>query len=437
MRDPDMTKRIFSSEQKTFAFPPTDLVSVSVRFTRILFAQLRGLRFTPPEAWSKEFAAHVRSVIEKEDAAVGSMPSTDGRKVRIMANLGLKITCGAELMALTAETNNSRVVREVGLVLEDLAEDGDDAGHLPTDEDIRSWKYFDRDDDESWLNINFTEFERELDNVPRNKNDESTSTAESNTAGNVRASDSPGFGDAHVQADLQKMVSRFQAFLDDDAAGLDGIDMDRMDEDDDTDEEDSEADSSDVSFDEDTFSRLMREMMGLPPDTASEATSSQAPVQNLADTLTERLSTASTTSKTIQGDAGSHGVVSKSPGTPVDDTDDEDGISNLAAQFEAELKVHGALRLNPPSKGHQATVTEGPSTGSDTANKPESDEEGEVDVDYNLVRNLLESFKSQAGMAGPAGNILGMMGLTLPRDDDEAEVGSRGEDGVSGSKGSG
>ena len=47
----------------------------------------------------------------------------------------------------------------------------------------------------------------------------------------------------------------------------------------------------------------------------------------------------------------------------------------------------------------------------------ESDEE--LDIDFNLAKNLLESFKSQGGMSGPGGNLMGMMGMQLPRDEDD------------------
>ncbi|WCJ31995.1 hypothetical protein M5689_013441 [Euphorbia peplus] len=40
-----------------------------------------------------------------------------------------------------------------------------------------------------------------------------------------------------------------------------------------------------------------------------------------------------------------------------------------------------------------------------------------VDVDVNLVKSLLDSFSSQQGEAGPASNLLGLMGLQLPPDD--------------------
>ncbi|EIW64525.1 SGT1-domain-containing protein [Trametes versicolor FP-101664 SS1] len=47
------------------------------------------------------------------------------------------------------------------------------------------------------------------------------------------------------------------------------------------------------------------------------------------------------------------------------------------------------------------------------------EEDGEEELDYQLIKNFLESFKSQAGMSGPVGNLVGRLqqGWTLPRDD--------------------
>ncbi|KAF9575770.1 hypothetical protein EC968_001557 [Mortierella alpina] len=55
----------------------------------------------------------------------------------------------------------------------------------------------------------------------------------------------------------------------------------------------------------------------------------------------------------------------------------------------------------------------------------DAEEEEQVDVDLNLAKNLLESFKSQGGLPGPGGNLLSRLGIVLPRDeegtDDEEE----------------
>ena len=42
-----------------------------------------------------------------------------------------------------------------------------------------------------------------------------------------------------------------------------------------------------------------------------------------------------------------------------------------------------------------------------------------VNVDLNVVQNLLESYNAQQGQAGPASNILGSMGVSLPTPHDD------------------
>jgi hypothetical protein len=46
-----------------------------------------------------------------------------------------------------------------------------------------------------------------------------------------------------------------------------------------------------------------------------------------------------------------------------------------------------------------------------------------VDLDMNLVKNLLRSAAAQGGLAGPASNLAGMLGLELPQGMDEEQVG--------------
>jgi hypothetical protein len=53
----------------------------------------------------------------------------------------------------------------------------------------------------------------------------------------------------------------------------------------------------------------------------------------------------------------------------------------------------------------------------DSLQQDEEEEElGNADVDYNLIKNFLESFKSQGGLSGPVGSLAGR-GWRLPRDD--------------------
>jgi hypothetical protein len=69
----------------------------------------------------------------------------------------------------------------------------------------------------------------------------------------------------------------------------------------------------------------------------------------------------------------------------------------------------------------------------DAGNEAEDDDDDDaelLDEDYNLAENMLKAFKGQAGLAGPAGNMMRAMGIQFPQDkDDEIE---RGESSGSG-----
>ncbi|KAK7752116.1 hypothetical protein SLS62_005859 [Diatrype stigma] len=378
LRDPLSLKPLMSLSGNTH-FPPQDLVTVSVKFTKVLFAQVKSQQFKAPPSWSD-----IIDAIERE-VEVSSANEPRQRLARL--ELGMKVTSGFEMLATSAGKKDNRLAREFALLLEDLEEDGDQV--LPTDEEIQAWPEVNREDDETWLDINFEDFENELEGRRGAKGDPQS-----------------GFGDATTQADLQKMVSRFEAFLNDETAGIDGAELEDMDEDDDSsdEEDDSEDEDKDVSFDEEEFAKMMREMMGMP----SEKQTAKKPVPKAAQSFT-------------QGEGA--------------DEDEDEEIRQLTAQMEAELKEHGALKLDPTPKDTKVkTIKDDQKLDIKGKGKEihrgreEDEEEGEgggesgdedIDIDYNLAKNLLESFKSQAGMAGPTSNILGLMGMQLPRDEDE------------------
>lgn len=173
--------------------------------------------------------------------------------------------------------------------------------------------------------------------------------------------------------------------------------MDEMDYDDDDNEveaEDSDVNSEgedkDVSFDEVEFARMMREMMGMPPDdtavVARDTTQGVGRVEELEDS-----------------------------------DEEEEKLEDVMQRMEAELKEAGALNLDPtPREAALKGIDKGKGRSlieERTYNVEESPDEGEVDIDFNLAKNLLESLKGQAGMAGPAGNLMGLMGVKMPRDE--------------------
>lgn len=112
--------------------------------------------------------------------------------------------------------------------------------------------------------------------------------------------------------------------------------------------------------------------------------------------------------------------------------------------FEAVMEAMEAeLGRSKPSKVPAAQTTK--DKGKAKATEPELDAEGDIEaamdaelqglmngddgddddigsaghMDYNLIKNFLESFKSQNGLAGPVGNLVGRLqpGWTLPRDE--------------------
>ncbi|MBE3047359.1 hypothetical protein IMZ48_33555, partial [Candidatus Bathyarchaeota archaeon] len=288
LRDPLSLKPLSSADPLTF--PPEDFVTVSIRFTKVLYAQLYSQRFEPPPRWE--------SAMEK---AIGKSPAaTDAEfKTQSRAEIGMKLSCGFEMMMREAEKSNSRAIREVSLLLEDLEEDGLDS--LPTDEDIQSWNDVGREDDEGWMDIDINDLEKEL----RGK------------SGDAKGDSSKsGFGDENTQADLRKMVSRFEFFMNDDTAGPEGAELDNEPEEAEESEEsdDDEGDSDEeIDFDESEYLNMMKEMMGIPLGTGPGAA--------------ERT-----------GEGG--------PGEDAGYDSETEEIKRMADHMESELKGHGALKLD-------------------------------------------------------------------------------------------
>ncbi|KAK5125131.1 hypothetical protein LTR85_000807 [Meristemomyces frigidus] len=389
LRDPVSLKPLATKDISTLQFPPEDFVTVSVRFTKVGFAQLRSQLFDTPPAWT------------------GIIPRLQDPKVE----MGMKLTCGFEMLLSDPQNCDKRVVREMKLLLDDL-ESGDEV--LPTDKEIETWPKI--QDDEKWLDIDYNDFENEL----------------AGKKGQKENSKGGGFGDQGAQENLRKMVSRFEDFLGDDDAGAEGVDDDDIDDGEGEDEEGDEGSDSgedkDGSFDEAEFERAMKEMMGMPTD--------QVQKSGLLD------------------EARKLALADEEEG---EEPDEDEEMKKVMAMMEKELKGHGALKLNNDkqatkssagkSSAGKKSVVFGPERPPGMAGKGavarkdddeesadeivgpgdedigpgdeelSSDDEEFNDVDLGLAKNMLESFKGQAGMAGPAGNLMRALGVNMPRDE--------------------
>lgn len=420
LRDPIAVKPLSTKDTGTLIFAPEDFVCTSVKFTKVLFAQLHSQEFPPPPSWS------------------GIRPHAADRRV----NLGMKLTCGFEMLVRDPSNQDKRSVREINLLLSDLDSDED---ALPTDSEIAGWSQ--REDDEKWLDINFEDFEKELNGrnqkADSNASAQKTTVAESaslGTAGTTKSpsaaagtTDAAGFGDQATQANLRKMVSRFEDFMDDEdedassSASSSGADSGAS-------TPSSTGEDKSASFTDAEFETAMREMMGMP---AAEIESSGL--------LAEARKLALEMEDEEEGER-----------------DEEEEVREIMARMERELKERGALDLDG-DEGGVARKGKAQGKGKDKGKEKrseeseiresiaqetlrgmngakgktggkakgtgkqkvtfESDEDGSEgedhlgDVDIGLLKNMLEAFKGQAGMAGPAGNLMNMMGVNMPRNE--------------------
>lgn len=365
LRDPISLRSLQVHDKQMLIFPPDDLVTVSVKYTKVGYAQMRSQQFTAPLAWVSHLSAE-----------------SDAKKFGRI-EMGMKVTSGFEMLLSDPCNIDNATVREIQMLLEDLKADED---HLPSDFDIQGWGH--KDDNEGWLDINFRDFENE---ISRKGETGAKRTAE-------------GFGDKNTQETLRKMVSRFEDFLNDDKAGVDGAESSNFSDDMDHDNHDGDDDDSnstsngtnndsedqEISFDEDQFTKSMREMMGMPADTATQA------------------------------DAVRGGNMNS-----INENDEGIEIYQDMQAMEAELKDAGALHnYSKPNSNKAAQHKPSPifktqSHGSSSLSSVGVSDTEDVDIDFNLVENLMESFKSQNGAAGPGGNLMGLMGTRLPRDDGE------------------
>ncbi|KAH8724656.1 SGT1 protein-domain-containing protein [Phaeosphaeriaceae sp. PMI808] len=405
LRDPVSIRLLQPDKSKIpLIFNPDDFVEVSVRFTKILYAQIIGQQWNPPPSWKSA----QDSLVEAGHAA---------EKVEV----GVKVAAGMQILQSHSFFASNKPVRELTLLLEDL-ENGDDS--LPTDIEIAAWPK--REDDEKWLDIDFTEFEKEL-------------------AGKGRV-DGKGFGDKGAQDTLKKMVERFNTFLADDEADYKGAtEFDPMDVDNDSDAEgrgwdDPETDeSNDSAPPEEQTARKGKNVTRSDTKGKSRSHHVQAKDDPVSDYNSDdeeadaeyaeyeaayaKFMILSASEKALLTDEARILALNQDA-----EKEEDDEIKKLTEAMEAELFSHGALNLNPKEARLQGKGLLSKGTGKGKANLDQIYEDGEgdsteedglLDEDYNLADNMLKAFKGQAGMAGPAGNMMKLMGVQFPRDADD------------------
>lgn len=156
-----------------------------------------------------------------------------------------------------------------------------------------------------------------------------------------------------------------------------------------------------------------------PGDQSSSVHSHQIPLASSAHGSCEGLHTG--TAGSSFGYAGDLGAETATDSDDASDMDDDSFMQAYDQTLEQQLADSRVGNLLQPGLAKSAAQQ---SSGSGQANASAShagktkEEEAEelrpVDLDMNLVQNLLQSYAAQEGLAGPAGNLAGLLGLQLP-----------------------
>uniref|UniRef100_A0A2K5QZE2 Ecdysoneless cell cycle regulator n=1 Tax=Cebus imitator TaxID=2715852 RepID=A0A2K5QZE2_CEBIM len=95
-----------------------------------------------------------------------------------------------------------------------------------------------------------------------------------------------------------------------------------------------------------------------------------------------------------------------------------DNLKSYMAQMDQEL-AHTCIGKSFTTRKQVEPVSQNTDNNSDEEDSGTGESVmAPVDVDLNLVSNILESYSSQAGLAGPASNLLHSMGVQLPDNTD-------------------
>lgn len=334
LRDPISLAPLNSKDLATLRFPPDDLIDMVATFPKVGFAQLRSQIFAPPPAWTG-----VAPRIARDESA----------------NTGMKVACGMEMLLSDPARRDARAVREMLLLLDEV---GSGEETLPSDEEIAGWGG--QEDDEGWLDVDYADFERELDG---------------------KDVQGKGFGDAAAQENLRKMVQRFKEFVadDDEAGGIDGVDDISDDEEVETSEFDSDEpesrnhDSTDDDADDkdDDDDNNIKEEIN-PPNPHHPATSTNPPTDKPPP------------------DWSSH----------VADIEFEKAVSDVRGMTAADLQRSGLL-----DEARRLAAAETPPSSPSASNSDSDDEDTNArgeHKDLKAIMALLEAKQRERNASAPS-----------------------------------
>ncbi|KAL1921671.1 uncharacterized protein VTP21DRAFT_10313 [Calcarisporiella thermophila] len=364
IRDPIALKACHKMEK----FPPDASITTLVPFTRIHYAKLMGQKFYPPKPFH--------------------LPPTTSPEYKA-AELGMKLACGFEMLCsdvynFEEVTNSSELTLEDELVgsknyreLEQIAREQflrrkpqnftesppnvQVARLLSTyrpNEDDFSFVDNGEEDDDSWIILNPKEVEDLWKSTTITKSEKEEESDSSRGLAKLAE---------RMQGFIQKeSIHEGAEFPDESTLGEEGLS--------DEETESEEDEEGDVNFDEEAFLGIMKRAL------------------EYKEILRDKINV-----------------------SDEDLEEPEQDLNDYMLQMDQEL----ADTMIGKSFDRPDMLTEQKHSAMMNSDGGEINDDEPVDIDFNLVKNMLESFKAQEGLPGPAGNMMGRLGVWVPRDEEE------------------
>ncbi|KAJ1980541.1 hypothetical protein H4R34_002412 [Dimargaris verticillata] len=462
-------------------FPPGDSVLTTVRWTRTMYAQVRSQTFVAPHVFETAFASCPQYMArEKElgmklacgfemlcqgvDICDPELPSRLYQQEQVQKS---RTEWEAYLAKLTSvgyfegERAGSQRYRELEASARakfdkrpaesadfSSTDDAPKLGYratqllaihkalqLPqvTQQELHA-HLIDHDDSDAWMYIKpehlddmLGKYQKDLDNLKNDVEFQHVANSES------RQYALPTTDEKEEAAYIGDMIDKFQTFIHDEA-GFEGIGADsESDTDSDISEDDvQESQATDgpqskagaqrgiglVSFNPEAFFQTLEATLGKFPEPSVPA-SMRGPQSRQVRFATDHSSTCS---------EDELGPIMDAMDAQLQSTHIGDSFRPLSSNAPTPLNHRhsssvGKVKVAQTSAepGTAETTISGGSNIANNSDNLSTHPLDPVDVDINLVQNILESFKSQQGLPGPAGNLLATFNIHLPPGRDEAD----------------
>ncbi|KAH7949590.1 hypothetical protein HPB49_012548 [Dermacentor silvarum] len=404
-------------------FPPETRVMAEVRFTRCLYAQLRQQRFMPdrrvgwnmPPPHAPEFVAHDLGLKlgELEGSKLYHILLQRAREYFAQTVFAVADSESERRGRCSARARVSRLLRQLDVNVEKLREESEKLGEP---------------DDEKWMEVTPQDLDRLLEDYSSRGPGEQK---HKDTASTHKDEETLGKTIAESLDRFVRHVSDYEgAEVPSNAVAKDKSQPS---------EANSQAKGDGIDFDPDRFVEALGAILDfkLPTsdDESSSSMSSYGDEVDSHDRLADVINGGSDSYGSDDDDLNGPGVdlsrLALDMKSYMELMDQELAGTNVGLSFErqpAAKSTAAKKEANPDAASSPSKAKEAPRATAESLDELDSDDDDEVaggvgyrpvDVNLTALKNILESYSSQEGLPGPAGNLLSAMGISVPRNEDD------------------